>query len=117
MARRSPARYLAPLALVATVVALFLIVSPSPDDEREASPNRTSESNQPGDGEGGDGKGDESDGERKGPRRYTVRPGDTPSAIAERTGVPLERILELNPDLDPQTLSPGQRLKLRESGQ
>jgi LysM repeat protein len=118
MARRSPARYLAPLALVATVVALFLIVSPSSDDEPETSPNRTSESSQGGDGEGGDGKGGESgDSERKGPRRYTVRPGDTPSAIAERTGVPLERILELNPDLDPQTLSPGQRLKLRESGQ
>jgi LysM repeat protein len=117
MARRSPARYLAPLALVATVVALFVIVSPSSDDEPETSPNRTSESSQPN-GESGDGQGEDGgDGERKGPRRYTVRPGDTPSAIAERTGVPLETILELNPDLDPQTLSPGQRLKLRESGQ
>jgi hypothetical protein len=114
MARRSPARYLAPLALVATAVALFLIVSPSPDEEREASPNRTSESNRPNDGEEGEAR---EDGERKGPRRYTVRPGDTPSAIAERTGVPLETLLELNPDLDPQSLNPGQRIKLRESGQ
>ena len=40
-------------------------------------------------------------------RRYTVKPGDTPSAIAEKTGVPLEQILQLNPDLDPQTLAPG----------
>ncbi len=118
MARRSPARYLAPLALVATVLALFLIVTASPDEEREATPNRTSESGQGSGGEDGEQQGEEAagEGERKGPRRYTVRPGDTPSAIAERTGVPLETILELNPDLDPQTLSPGQRLKLRESG-
>ena len=33
--------------------------------------------------------------------------GDTPSSIAEKTGVPLEDILRLNPDLDPQTLQPG----------
>ena len=118
MARRSPARYLAPLALVATALALFLIITASPDEEREAAPNRTSESGQPADDAEGEAQDEESGGgERKGPRRYTVRPGDTPSAIAERTGVPLETILELNPDLDPQTLSPGQRLKLRESGQ
>lgn len=45
-------------------------------------------------------------------RSYTVQPGDTPSGIAEKTGVPLDTLLELNPDVDPQLLSPGQRLKL-----
>jgi LysM repeat protein len=45
-------------------------------------------------------------------RRYTVKTGDTPSSIAESTGVPLDKLLELNPDVDPQALSPGQRLKL-----
>ncbi len=45
--------------------------------------------------------------------RYTVKPGDTPSSIAEEAGIPLERLLELNPDIDPQALSPGQRLRLR----
>jgi LysM repeat protein len=52
--------------------------------------------------------------ERKGPRRYTVKNGDTPSSIADKTGVPLEQILRLNPDIDPQTLSPGQRIRLRQ---
>jgi LysM repeat protein len=42
-----------------------------------------------------------------------VRPGDTPSTIAERTGVPLEDLEALNPDIDPQQLTPGQRLRLR----
>jgi LysM repeat protein len=45
-------------------------------------------------------------------KRYTVKPGDTPSSIAEEAGMPLERLLELNPDIDPQALSPGQKLKL-----
>ena len=31
----------------------------------------------------------------------------------EKVNVPLEQILELNPDLDPQTLTPGTKLKLR----
>ena len=30
-----------------------------------------------------------------------------------RTGVPIERLQELHPSLDPQMLRPGQRLKLR----
>jgi LysM repeat protein len=46
-------------------------------------------------------------------RTYTIRTGDTPSGIAEKVDVPLETLLELNPDLDPQTLTPGTKLKLR----
>ena len=46
-------------------------------------------------------------------RTYTIKTGDTPSGIAERVGVPLEQILSLNPDLDPQTLTPGTEIKLR----
>ena len=42
-----------------------------------------------------------------------VKPGDTPSSIAVKTGVTLAEIERLNPDLDPQLLAPGDRLKLR----
>jgi LysM repeat protein len=45
-------------------------------------------------------------------KRYTVKAGDTPSSIAEEAGIPLDKLLELNPDIDPQALSPGQKLKL-----
>ena len=111
MGHRSPARFLAPLALVAVGIALFMVVtSPSTEPETTA-PNRATET-QPTGTPDGDGDGERR--ERKGPRRYTVEPGDTPSSIAEETGVPLEEILRLNPDLDPQTLSPGQRIKLRQ---
>jgi LysM repeat protein len=112
MAPRSPARFLAPLALVAFGFALFIVVtSSSTEPEAGNDGGRTTEEQpaaSPGNGEEEDG------GERKGRRRYTVRPGDTPSSIADKTGVPLEDILRLNPDLDPQTLSPGQRIKLRQ---
>lgn len=48
----------------------------------------------------------------KTPRRYTVQPGDVLSAIAEKTGVPLSEIEQLNPDVDAQSLHAGQKLKL-----
>jgi LysM repeat protein len=107
MAPRSPARYLAPFALVAFGIALFMVVTSSSTDPETEAPNRATES-QPSGSPNGEEK------ERKGRRRYTVKPGDTPSSIAEKTGVPLEDILRLNPDLDPQTLSPGQRIRLRQ---
>lgn len=45
-------------------------------------------------------------------RTYTVKEGDTLSAIAVSTGVDLETIQRLNPDLDAQTLHAGQKVKL-----
>jgi LysM domain len=110
MASRSLARFLAPLALVAVSVALFVVVSSSMTDENDAGPNQATET-QPSSSPNGDG--DERPRERRGPRFYTVKAGDTPSAIADKTEVPLEDILRLNPDLDPQTLSPGARIRLR----
>ncbi len=47
-------------------------------------------------------------------KSYTVKAGDTPSGIAENADISLETLYELNPDLDPQTLSPGQRIRLTE---
>jgi LysM repeat protein len=111
MASRSPARYLAPLALVAVSVALYVVVTSNlSSDEEPASSNQPTDT-RPESSPNGDGE--EEPTRRKGPRRYTVKPGDTPSSIADDTGIPLDEILRLNPDLDPQTLSPGQRLRLR----
>lgn len=110
MAGRSFARYLAPLAIVAFLVALMVIVtSPAGDavEEREAAtPARSSEETPRPVNE-------EQSRRRSGPRIYRVVAGDTPSTIAEKTGVTLEQLQELNPEIDPQQLSPGQRLRLR----
>jgi LysM repeat protein len=52
------------------------------------------------------------------PRRmrptYTVKLNDTLGLISEKTGVSVERIETLNPELDPQNLIVGQKIKLRE---
>jgi LysM repeat protein len=104
MARRSPARFLAPIALVGFVVALYVVVtrddagsrgnSAAPAASASATPGKHQKT-------------------RKLHKTYTVKPGDTPSSIAEKTNVPLSQIQELNPNLDDQTLSVGQKIKLR----
>ena len=44
---------------------------------------------------------------------YVVKDGDSLSQISQKTGVSLRRIEQLNPSLDPLSLVPGQRLKLK----
>ena len=44
---------------------------------------------------------------------YRVRPGDTLTAVAARTGVPLPRLLQLNPSVQPTSLFLGQRIRVR----
>ena len=107
MAGRSPARFLAPLALVVFALALFMVVSSTSKDgvgetgaqgtaaPAEATPSPNAK-------------------KKRRPRKtYTIKSGDTPSGIAVKVDVPLDQILELNPDLDPQTLTPGTKIKLR----
>jgi LysM repeat protein len=45
---------------------------------------------------------------------YTVKTGDTLGEIAQKTRVDVTRLQELNPELDPQALVSGQKIKLRE---
>jgi LysM repeat protein len=45
-------------------------------------------------------------------RFYTVKDGDNLGTISEKTGVPVEQLQALNPNVDPQALIAGQRLKL-----
>jgi LysM repeat protein len=46
------------------------------------------------------------------PPVYVVRSGDTLSAIAERRATTVERLLALNPGVDPAGLTVGQRLRV-----
>ena len=111
MAGRSPARFIAPLALVAFALALFVVVSEHHQGRRRDvwRAGRRARGDDVGLATASGGK-KKNAGRRE---RYTVKSGDTPSGIAEKVNVPLDTILELNPDLDPQALTPGTKIKLR----
>jgi LysM repeat protein len=70
-----------------------------------------------GDGSGGrpnhSGQAKQHHGSSQAPKTYVVENGDTLTSIAHETGVPVARILQLNPGIDPQILISGEELKLR----
>lgn len=117
---RSPARYLAPLALIGFVFVFFVVVTGSAvegdgnDGGDTAGETRERERANERDGGSEDTGTTETTTRRRAPRTYTIKAGDTLGAISEQTGVPLERLQELNPELDPQAMVAGQRIKLRE---
>jgi LysM repeat protein len=110
-ARRSPARLLGPLALLLVAAATAFVIAGSRNDsadgERPSASDRTA---------GRTTTTETTTTRAKRPRgnSYTVKTGDTLGGIAEKTGVAVEQLLELNPDLDPQALVAGQKIKLRE---
>jgi hypothetical protein len=106
MVARSTARYLAPAALVLFVIVFIVVVANSgggggggssrPADKPAANTVRPAAARR-----------------SPTPAKYRVLPGDSLVAISEKTGVPTDQLQKLNPDIDPQVLVPGQRLKLR----
>ena len=109
MAGRNPARFLAPIALVAFAFALYQVVQgarepANKDSGTPASATATATAT----------KKSTKKSTKRATKTYTVKPGDTPTGIAEKTGVPYETLLELNQDLDPQSLQPGERIRLSE---
>jgi LysM repeat protein len=109
MVRRSPARYLAPIAVVAVAVAFYGVLKHNLSDSESDKAPPAAQSSQTKSKDASDRKSST----KKKRKTYVVKPGDTPSAIAEKTGVPLAEIERLNPDLDPQLLAPGTKIKLR----
>ena len=45
-------------------------------------------------------------------KRYRVRRGDTLESIAAKFGTTVEQLIELNPNIDPLALSPGQKIRV-----
>ena len=44
---------------------------------------------------------------------WVVRSGDTLGKIAQETGIDVDTLIQLNPNLDPQAMPEGQRIALR----
>lgn len=100
MSKRSrvPARVAATLALIGATVALLVIIASAQQTSSEGSKKATTE---------------QTEVNRPRKARYVVKEGDTLLGIAAKTGVSIERLQELNPEIDPQVLQAGQRIKLR----
>src|SRR3954470_6709108 len=109
MAGRSPARFLAPIALIAFAIALYSVVKDSSAPAGGNSGATTTTATPTASAKSAKKK--SSKHKRK---TYTVKAGDTPSGIAEKNDISLEKLLELNPNLDPQTMAPGQKIRLSE---
>ena len=95
------ARLVAVLALAATVVVLVVAI-PSALNGGSDSSKHGKHSNQ-----------HTAKRHRTKAATYVVKSGDTLTAIAHQTGVPVAQILALNPEVDPQILIAGETLKLR----
>ncbi len=96
-------RLLGPLALIAVLVAVGLIVSSNTGDSSKAEQDTTAKINSEGKSKNGP----------ENPKTYVVEEGDTLSGVASKFGVSTKRLERLNPDIDPQTLNAGQELKIR----
>lgn len=111
MSHRSHARFLAPLALIAAIVTIFIVARPElggssdPKGTTAASSTSASKSAQ---GKAGKRK---SAKPKATPKTYTVKPGDVLGSISDSTGVSVADLLDYN-DIDAQSLSVGQKLKL-----
>jgi LysM repeat protein len=108
--RRSPARLLAPISLVAFILALLIVIASSGTDEDsgDSGGNISQQTEQVST------TGETTTEPTVSGNFYTVKTGDTLAGIAEEVGVPVARLQELNPALDPQALVSGQRIRIRE---
>jgi hypothetical protein len=118
--RRSPLRILAPIALVAFAVALALVVASANTDDGGGGNSGARDAEKARDlGSTTDDKASarrkrqEAREEKLPDTIYIVKTGDTLGSIAEKTGIPVEKIQELNPELDQFSLRSGQKIKLR----
>jgi resuscitation-promoting factor RpfA len=111
--RLSLARFLAPLALIASTVAVLALVMGSGVTGDDSTSDSSGARDLPAATERTTST---PAGQKKNqiPATYTIRANDTLSGIAARWGTTVEKLQELNPELDPQGLVAGQKIKLRE---
>jgi len=117
------ARILAPLAFLAAVTVLVLLVRSALDPEPVASTEPVAtdpetappaETEEPAEEEPGPATEPPPETEPAGPDAtyYEIRSGDTLESIAQDHGTTVERLLELNPGIDPVALTVGERIRI-----
>jgi LysM repeat protein len=102
-------RVLAPLAFLAAVAALVVVVQRALDDREENA--AVTQATEPVESSPvtTDTGGEETPAGR---RFYRIQPGDTLEGIAAEFDTTVDSLLELNPNLDPLALDPGTRIRV-----
>jgi LysM repeat protein len=100
---KAPARALAVIALIGGFIILVAVFSAALSGGDSESGGKGSSS----------GKVSQQQSSKDVPKTYVIENGDTLTAIAHKTGVPVGKIERLNPEVDPQILISGEKLKLR----
>jgi LysM repeat protein len=96
----SPARVTAILALIAAFIVLVFVIASSLGGSGDS-------------GNGASKPANENPGGKSAPNVYKVKSGDTLCGIAEKFSFDCDALKQLNPKLDPFSLNPGNRVKLR----
>jgi LysM repeat protein len=106
------ARLAAPVAFfVAAFVLVALVQGALDGDDDTAAPTTTTAATTPTGTEPPTTTGETNT--NPGRRFYRVRSGDTLESIAARFETTTDRLIELNPGIDPLALNPGQRIRIR----
>jgi LysM repeat protein len=103
---------MAPLALIACIAAVLAIVMGSGVTGDDSSSSSADTKELPAQTDTATKTTDRK--QKQIPRTYTIKANDTLSGIAAKMGTTVEKLQELNPELDPQGLVAGQKIKLRE---
>lgn len=99
----APARIVAALALIGAVVIVIAVIAGSVGGGSDS----------PSHSKGSGAHHGKQRQHRTTAATYEVQSGDTLISIAHKTGVTVREIEELNPEIDPQILIAGEKLKLR----
>jgi LysM repeat protein len=101
------AKVLAPIALILCALACFVVLTSTSDDKATPAATVTKKSTTTTSTANG---GSATVTTRS---TYKVKAGDSFAAIAEKLNLDANTLAELNPDIDPRALQPGQKLKLK----
>jgi LysM repeat protein len=101
----SGARILAPLALIVFAIACFAVLSAGDTGSNSKNSEASTATKAAAAAAAA----------KSGPTRstYRVKSGDSFSQIAQAQGIDVDTLQELNPDVDPRAIQPGQKLKLK----
>ncbi len=108
--KRSLARYVAPAAFLLAVTGVVLLVRTSLRSDHETAPTTTRTTHVA--------PGPSPVTPRTGrvlipAQYYVIKSGDTLDAIAGRFATTVDKLLALNPGVEPTTLRPGERLRIK----